>query len=496
MALYLNSGQYEVKGGLPMKKIHLGFIIVVSLMLICSAGYGLLHLYTEQTELPKGVVLSGWDIGGQDAEAVLEELEQRLREMEAVQVELQANGLKGQVERLSLREAGVTYHAEEFIDAVNRLSEGNIWVRAMYRKNFASDFDISYHWNRDVLKERYSEQWEKERFGEPVNAVRSISEDDVVRYTPEQTVYRVDWPFFYDRFSAAIPSEFSDLSSVRQEGIALEIPLTLIKPAQTVKSLKEEGIERKIIESSTSLGASGPGRVHNVTAAAKAVDGIILKPGDEFNYAHIIEIAKKEYGFQEAPVIVSGRLVPGVGGGICQVSSTVYHAALLVGLEITERRNHSLPVSYMPKGQDATFAEGAINFRFRNNTGKHLLIRSKVSNGKLTLKMFGTFPENTVYELESKTIETLPSPEKIIHNAALPLGFRQVVQNGKPGYVVETYRTKKVNGSVVETEKISRDTYRAQSSIIAVNPANSGMPEGPEAPKENIVEDGISAGTP
>ncbi|MGG1877304.1 VanW family protein [Paenibacillus cisolokensis] len=479
-----------------MKKIHLGFIVVIGLVLISSVGYGLLHLYADQTKLPKGVVVSGWDVGGQEAQAVLEELEQRLKAMQDVRLELQADGLKGQTEQLSLGEAGVSFHAEEFIDAINTLSEGNIWARAMYRWNFERNFELSAHWNRDALKERYSEEWEKKRFGEPVNAVRSISEDDVVRYTPERTAYRIDWPLFYDRFSAAIPGEFSDLEAGQQEGIAVELPLTLMQPAQTVKSLKAEGIERKIIETSTSLGASAPGRVHNVTAAAKAVDGMILKPGDEFNYAHIIEIAEKEYGFQEAPVIVNGRLVPGIGGGICQVSSTVYHAALLIGLEITERRNHSLPVSYMPKGQDATFAEGAINFRFRNNTGKHLLIRSEVIDGTLTLKMFGTFPENTVYELESKTVETLPSPEKIIHNAALPPGFRQVIQNGKPGYVVETYRTKKVNGSVVETERISKDTYRAQSSIIAINPKGAGMPEAPEMPQEKIVEDGISTDTP
>lgn len=221
---------------------------------------------------------------------------------------------------------------------------------------------------------------------------------------------------------------------------------------------------------------------------------MILKPGDEFNYAHIIDVAKKEYGFEEAPVIVNGKLVPGIGGGICQVSSTVYHAALLIGLEITERRNHSLPVSYLPKGQDATFAEGAINFRFRNNTGKHLLILSEVSHGNLTLKMFGTFPENTEYELVSTTIETLPSPEKVIHNNSLPPGLKQVVQNGKPGYVVETYRTKKVNGKVVENVKISKDTYRPQNSIVAINPTNEvPLPDANETPKEEVVEDGISA---
>ncbi|GAA0834637.1 VanW family protein [Bifidobacterium pullorum subsp. gallinarum] len=477
-----------------MKKIHLGLIIVISFALLLSVGFGLLTMYVNQKELPKGVVLSGWQVGGKPADEVLAELDQRLQAMSTMKVKLAAEALKGHTESFSLQDAGVQFSAADFRDAIAKMSEGSLWDQVLYRRHFQLEWHISTDWNRDTLKKRLNENWQKERFGEPVNAVRSISGDDVVRYTPEKTAYRIEWAAFYEGFSAALPDERQFTEPRGDEEITVQLPLIRQKPPVTVKSLQDEGVERKIIEFSTDLGSSGPGRVHNVTAAAKAVDGMILKPGDEFNYAHVIDTAKKEYGFEEAPVIVNGKLVPGIGGGICQVSSTVYHAALLLGLDITERRNHSLPVSYLPKGQDATFAEGAINFRFRNNTGKHLLILSSVSDGKLTLKMFGTFPENTEYELVSTTIETLSSPEKVIHNTTLPPGLKQVVQNGKPGYVVETYRTKKVNGKVVENVKISKDTYRAQNSIVAINPTNEvQMPEAKESPKEEVVEDGISA---
>lgn len=475
-----------------MKKIHIGLILVISLALISSVGYGLMTMYVNQKELPKGIVVSGWKIGGKPVDEVLSELDQRLQVMTNMRVILESEALKGHKESFSLREAGVQFQADDLREAITKLSEGSLWEQVLYRRNFQLEWHISTDWDRDVLKERLSEDWQKERFGEPVNAVRSISADDVIRYTPEKTAYRIDWPTFYDGFNAALPDERLFANPNPEEYISVQLPLVRQKPPVTVKSLQDEGIERKIIEFSTTLGSSGPGRVHNVTAAAKAVDGMILKPGDEFNYAHVIDIAKKEYGFEEAPVIVNGQLVPGIGGGICQVSSTVYYAALLTGLEITERRNHSLPVSYMPKGQDATFAEGAINFRFRNNTGKHLLIRSEVSHGNLTLKMFGTFPENIKYELVSTTVETLPSPEKVIHNLSLPPGLKQVIQNGKPGYVVETYRTKKVNGKVVENVKISKDTYRPQNSIVAMNPNEEvQIPEAKTPSNEEVVEDGI-----
>lgn len=191
-------------------------------------------------------------------------------------------------------------------------------------------------------------------------------------------------------------------------------------------------------------------------------------------------------------MIVNGRLTPGIGGGICQVSSTVYNAALLTGLDIVERRNHSLPVKYLPKGLDATFASGAINFRFKNNTGKSLLIHAKVQGGYLTVKFFGTFPENVTYELESRTVETLGVPVKYVSSNVLPEGVEQVLQNGQPGYIVETVRIKKVDGKVVETQTISRDTYKAQNRLIA----RSGHSSLPDLQEPSVVEDGVSSSSP
>ncbi|MGM1050452.1 MAG: VanW family protein [Bacillota bacterium] len=474
-----------------MKKIHIGLIVVISVLLIGSICYGGLALYANQNILPKGVMLSGWDIGGRPAREVLIELDERLKAMESIQVQFFGDHLNGEEETLSLREAGVKYEANDFRSAVSKFTEGDLWERALYRYRFEKIWSIYPDWDLDTLKKRFHTEWEKDRFGEPVNAVRSIT-GDIVRYTPEQTTFRIDWTALSDRFGAAIPGDFSVLQSDPLEIIMVELPLTLLVPDVTVRSLQAEGIERKIIQFSTQLGASGPGRVHNITAAAKAVNGMILKPGDEFNYAEVVERARQKFGFKQAPVIVSGKLVPGIGGGICQVSSTVYNAVLLTGLEVTERRSHSLPVNYLPKGQDATFAEGYINFRFRNNTGKHLLIHAEVTGRTLTLKFFGTFPKDTVYSLESKTVQGIPAPLKYVRDGSLSPGKHRVLQNGKPGYVVETHRIKKVNGKVTERIRISRDIYRGQSTIVGMNPSNGELPGARDLPKAPVVEDGVS----
>ncbi|MDF2961211.1 MAG: VanW family protein, partial [Paenibacillus sp.] len=195
------------------------------------------------------------------------------------------------------------------------------------------------------------------------------------------------------------------------------------------------------------------------------------------------------------PVILNGKLVPGIGGGICQVSSTLYNAVLRAGLHIVERRNHSLPVSYVPLGQDATFASGYINFKFRNSTDHHLLIRTATDDQKITVKLFGQIPSDLTYTIESKTIETLPIPIKYVVNPTLPNGKQQKINEGKPGYIVETFRYKIKNGVTISQERISRDTYSAQPTVIARN--ENGIPEGEAAPAPSrqpqapLIEDGI-----
>lgn len=231
---------------------------------------------------------------------------------------------------------------------------------------------------------------------------------------------------------AAAPTRFSRLLSLQEKGITLEVPLTILQPDITLNALKEQGIERKIMQFSTSLGASGPGRIYNVESAAKAVNGTVLPPGAVFDYGKAIEKAKIEYGFREAPVIVNGKLQAGVGGGICQVSSTLYNAALRTGLEIVERRNHSLPVNYLPKGQDATFAEGYINFRFRNTTGKYLVIKAAVQGRSLSIKLFGTFPKNVTYKVHSQIVEVLPPVDKYVNDPSLPVEAHALYKMGKP----------------------------------------------------------------
>ncbi|MDT3427970.1 vancomycin resistance protein YoaR [Paenibacillus forsythiae] len=471
-----------------MRKTHGALIALIGLILAASLVYGGLYLYAGQRSVPERTTLAGWNVGGMDIAKARAELERKLQALHAIPVTLTGGG-ETEIQ-VTLKDAGISYDADPFLEGLDRLTNGGLLDRVKARRSFVKTWGLEANWDSAPLKRTLSPQWERTAFGEPVNATRRITESDQIVYTPGETSRRIDWNAMESSLRAALPESLSQLEALRSKGVVVQLPLKTVQPDVTVKSLQDQGVARKIAEFSTSLGSSGPGRSYNVNSAAKAVNDTLLPPGGIFDYGKAIEKAEQTTGFREAPVIVSGRLQPGVGGGICQVSSTLYNAALRTGLEIVERRSHSLPVSYLPKGQDATFSQGSINFRFRNNTGHYLLIRSAVAGRALTVKFFGTFPQNVSYEVESRTVDILSPGSRTVSDASLPPGASRTLQSGKAGYIVETYVTRKVDGKAVDRKKLSRDIYRPQQALVAVG-SGQARPAVPEPSERPLVEDGI-----
>lgn len=479
------------EGDFSMKKIHAALIALTGLILAGSLIAGGLHVYAGQQSIPKGTLVAGWEIGGMGIQEARSGISTRLAELESIRLVLKTEG--NTELSLTLKQAGITYEAEDFLRGLKNLTDGGLLERVRARRSFPDSWSFGAHLDISQLQNVLSPAWEGKTYGVPIDATRRITGDDRVVYTPDKTSFEVDWHGLGLALQAAVPTRISSLETLQGKGITLEVPVSVKQPEVTLKALKDQGIERKITQFSTSLGVSGPGRSYNVEAAAKAVNGTVLPPGAVFDYGKAIEKAQAEYGFREAPVIVNGKLQPGTGGGICQVSSTLYNAALRTGLEIVERRNHSLPVNYLPKGQDATFAQGYINFRFRNNTGKYLIIKAGVQGRTLTVKLFGTFPKNVSYAVHSQTVEVLLPADKYVSDASLPRGGTRVIQNGKTGYVVETYITRYEDGKAVEKKKLSRDVYHAQKRVIAINRGGMSRSTVPESPKKPLVEDGVNS---
>jgi len=453
-----------------VKKLHLAFIIVGVILLILATGWGLLYIYSTGKKVPEGAHAGAVEIGGMSVQQAWTALNEAWDEFEQRPVHILLNEASGLEHSWALRQLGIAVERAAIKPVLDQLQKGNMIQRALYRYNFARELPVALALDAQQLGLALRKHWGWLEFNEPANARRIITSQDRIIYEPHHNGYRLDIEPLAGVLTAWAGQA---LNRPEQAGEGrFTLGLETLRPALTLERLQRQGIERKIASFSTSFARSSEGRAYNVASTAQVLNGWELAPGEVFDYSRIIQAAREHYGFREAPVIVNGRIVPGIGGGICQVSSTLYNAALLAGLEIVERRNHSTPISYVPMGRDATFAEGYLNFRFRNTTGHHLAIRTEVFERVLTVKLFGTMPASTTYRIESKLVKQLPPPTRKVRSGAAPRGGRVLIQSGKPGYVVEVYRIKLESGKQTARELISTDTYPPQATIIGVSAAD------------------------
>lgn len=455
-----------------------------------SAGAAAYH-YAKDDRLPARFTVGGLDVGGQSASLALEQVRRRLAALENVEVSAMPPGMPGTageaggdpLPALRLQRLGMTAKADEAVRAMEYYRDRDWWERlkSRVRGDRGGAYPLVVAWEEPVLEREVRAAWGSAAFRPPKDAARFITETDEVVYTPEVPGTRVDVAALIGRIKQLAPSSLADPTAGKPRTVKL--PVAPVQPKVTVASLKAEGIERKIAAFTTSFAASAEGRSHNVTAAATALNDTLLQPDEVFEYGKIVAKADREYGYREAPVIVQGKLIPGVGGGICQVSSTLYNAVLLAGLDVVERRNHSLVVHYLPPGLDATYAEGYVNFRFRNSTGKQLLIRTVVRDKQLTVKLFGTLDANVTYRTETKLIKAVEPEIRYVGNNTVALGREKVLDRGAPGYVVDAYRIRLVNGREVSREQLPRSSYRAQEELVAVHPDDPRLkPQGTTPP--------------
>jgi len=259
--------------------------------------------------------------------------------------------------------------------------------------------------------------------------------------------------------------------SMDEEGMQFSIPLLITLPEVTTEQVLEQLFIDELSSFTTTFNVNEKERTENVKLSANFINDVILMPGQEFSYNTTVGERSIERGFKSAKVYSQGQVVDGLGGGICQTSSTLYNAVVKADLEVLERRNHSLPVAYVKLGTDATVVYGTTDFRFKNNQKYPIKITAKISGGSLTVKILGidTNPERTV-EFRTETLSVLPYAVKEIVDESLTTGQRIVTQSGKKGYKVRSYRVTKENGEVVKEDLIATDTYSPVAEIVKVGP--------------------------
>lgn len=255
------------------------------------------------------------------------------------------------------------------------------------------------------------------------------------------------------------------------EGTKIEFVLDQIKPEIFLTDIKWDLYEAKISGMTTYFKPSAVNRSSNVKLGLSILDGTIVMPGETFSFNQTIgDCGLKSRGFKVATVYQGGKVAQGVGGGICQVSSTLYNAALFANLDIVKRSQHALPVSYVKPSLDATISYPYLDFKFKNTRKYPIkIVTSYNSYGKITITIMGTL-EETEYDivLTSKVTKKTSPKIEYVNDSTLEEGKTKQISLGVSGYSSYAYRIVKLNSKEVSRQLLSEDTYKAINTIIAV----------------------------
>ncbi|NLW02568.1 MAG: hypothetical protein GX027_04800 [Clostridiaceae bacterium] len=246
-----------------------------------------------------------------------------------------------------------------------------------------------------------------------------------------------------------------------------EIPLPVQVTEPEVKTRDLEALLFRDVLStvSTSFTTDSPNNMNrgtNIRLAAKAIDGTVVFPGEEFSFNGIVGPRTPDKGYVIAHIFSEGQVRDGYGGGVCQVSTTLYDAALLANLKITERHNHMFTVGYVPLGMDAAVSYGYADLKFINSTDYPIRIEAGVSDSNvLTFSIVGTnlYPDVKV-RVVSRVVSVTKAATEYIDDPQMPEGFEEVVENGMDGAVVDTYIRIYSGNDLIKDYKIHQSIYQ------------------------------------
>ncbi|MCP8969487.1 VanW family protein [Ectobacillus ponti] len=372
----------------------------------------------------------GVSLDGKTKDEVQKTIQQKVEEWNNKSI---TYSLQGKDSTYSWKELGVSYKGLDIADTIFKEQKGSLQERYQLRKK-ANQNGLNRSYKLEpyldtakydaTMKDRYNELLTK-----PSNASISIA-GTAVAITPGTDGQKVN------------KDKLRELSiqAIKDTAAKVEVPLTAVKPERTAEDIESMGIKEVIAEYRTSVSGRNSSQVFNVARAANTLSGVFIAPDETFSFNSRVGITDAANGYKTAAVYVNGKVEQSAGGGVCQMSSTLYGAILQADLSIVERSNHSMPVHYVPLGQDATVADYGPDLKFKNNTGHHIYIQSFVEGGSTVVRIFGTKTGKEVFVSS------------------------QVVGENDKSITVVTYKTVKQNGQVIQSGMLNRSVYKKSAA--------------------------------
>lgn len=324
----------------------------------------------------------------------------------------------------------------------------------------------SYKYSQNKLQEilnPYSQSIDKK----PVDAQFKFENGRVTTFQPSSEGETVDW----GELDKKIVSKGTEILANFPKTTKIEIPIKILKPSITTESVNNFGIKELIASGSSHFAHSIPQRIHNISLAAQRIDGSLIPPGKTFSFASVLGDVSVFTGYQQAYIIRDGKTVLGDGGGVCQVSTTLFRAILNAGLPITERNPHSYRVGYYeqdsPPGFDATVYVPSVDLKFKNDTQNYILIQSTIdyNEQKLEFSLYGTKDEREVLISRPVISDQTPAPPPLFtDDPTLPKGQLKQIDFEAPGAKVIFTRTVNKNNKTIIFDKFT-SVYQAWQAV-------------------------------
>ncbi|MBJ8027017.1 VanW family protein [Bacillus cereus group sp. N21] len=387
-------------------------------ILLCAGGIGgyqyvsKLNKQLDINVLPH-TTFEGTSLDGKSKKDVQEIIQQKIDESNKKSLNYT---FQGNTQAYTWKDLGVEYKETEIVEKIFKEQKGNVINRYKMRKQAENgelkrEYKLTPQLNTTTyeafIKEKYNETLE-----EPVNAELSIS-GTTINISQSQNGEKVDKDKLKELTAKAITAGTQDI----------QLPIASIKPERSTEDMQNMGITQVIAEYSTPMAGRNGSQSFNVNKSANTLSGAIVAPDETFSFNERVGITDAAHGYKSAAVFLQGKVVQSAGGGVCQVSSTLYGAALRADLGVVARSNHSMPVHYLPLGQDAAVADYGPDLKFKNNTGKYIYIQAFSNGSSITTRIFGT-PTGKNVEVSSKVIgET--------ENKITAVTYKKVTQNGQ-----------------------------------------------------------------
>lgn len=446
-------------------KILTGVFVVGCVVVIGVAGVVTViarNHFGNENLICDGIKVGSVDVSGMTKEEAQKQIDALVASHEERKIVVQV----GEHEiTTTCQELGLTYEKEAYAEEALAIGkEGNLWERYQEIQK-AEDGKMSIELNSDLNDDTLR------AFVEEQCAVYDVkSKNSKLKYENGKLIATES------RIGHELQIE--ETVELLKEAVLSEEEADQVEVTAVVETVEPEYLQEEVSKCTNLLGsysttynAYQTERSTNVATATGRINGTILYPGETFSTVKVIKDRTIENGYKTAPEYSSGKVIDGIGGGVCQVSTTLYNAVINAELEIVERSPHSMVVSYVDVSRDAAIAGDYKDFKFKNNSEYPIYLMGSAYNGVLSFKVYGydQRPANRTISFVAETTATIePGKEVVTEDPSLPEDYREVTQSAHVGYRAKLWKIVKVDGVQTEKVQINSSSYSASPQYVTV----------------------------